>query len=86
MLFNRFALNNATFRCFMYSLHMLKRPSSICYQAVSSIHSYEKTIRVGLTLPKTRRFSFSTSRLSTVVPFKLADIGEGIREVEVKEW
>jgi hypothetical protein len=33
-----------------------------------------------------RSFSLSLSRLSSVVQFKLADIGEGIREVEVKEW
>lgn len=33
-----------------------------------------------------RSFSISSSRFSSVVQFKLADIGEGIREVEVKEW
>ncbi len=33
-----------------------------------------------------RSFSISSIRLSSIVQFKLADIGEGIRDVEVKEW
>src|SRR5689334_15190983 len=90
MLLNRFALNNATFRCVTYSLQLLKRPSSFCYQAVSYIHSFEKAKRNVLILSSnnwiTRSFALTSFRSSTVVPFKLADIGEGIREVEVKEW
>ncbi len=44
MLLNRYAFNNTAFRCVTFSLHMLKRPSSLCYQAVSYIHSFEKSI------------------------------------------
>lgn len=35
---------------------------------------------------KTRLFSQSYVKHGAVVPFKLSDIGEGIREVTVKEW
>ncbi|KAF7997884.1 hypothetical protein HCN44_009282 [Aphidius gifuensis] len=35
---------------------------------------------------RTRLFSLSYVKHGTVVPFKLSDIGEGIREVTVKEW
>jgi len=91
---NRYAFNNAVLRCVTFSLHMLKRPSSSCYQAVSNIHSFKNrtsTVSVSSINNSTlhigyRSFSLSLSRLSSVVPFKLADIGEGIREVEVKEW
>lgn len=93
---NRYAFSNATARCISYSLHMLKRPSPTTYQAVSYLHSFEKrTNSVPFSIiPKiipqsvinSRSFSFSQSQLSSIVPFKLADIGEGIREVEVKEW
>ena len=41
---------------------------------------------ISLPLSSPRWFSNSVPRLSSVVQFKLADIGEGIREVEVKEW
>ena len=91
MLLNRFASNNAMFRCVTYSLHMLKRPSPFSYQAVSYVHSFAKLKR-NLSNSSTtnhciaRSFALSSFRSSTVVPFKLADIGEGIREVEVKEW
>ncbi|CAF0956114.1 unnamed protein product [Adineta ricciae] len=90
----RYAYHNAALRCVTYSLHMLKRPSPLSYQAVSSIHSLEKRTANVPNILKTnsvshfgsRPFSLSISRLSSVVQFKLADIGEGIREVEVKEW
>ncbi|XP_071876363.1 dihydrolipoamide branched chain transacylase E2 [Bombus fervidus] len=35
---------------------------------------------------KCRFFSVSCFRCGTVVPFKLSDIGEGIRDVTIKEW
>ncbi|CAK9799336.1 Lipoamide acyltransferase component of branched-chain alpha-keto acid dehydrogenase complex, mitochondrial [Anthophora quadrimaculata] len=35
---------------------------------------------------KCRFFSISCFRCGTVVPFKLSDIGEGIRDVTIKEW
>ncbi|KAK1136757.1 hypothetical protein K0M31_001294 [Melipona bicolor] len=35
---------------------------------------------------KCRFFSVSCFRCGTVVPFKLSDIGEGIRDVAIKEW
>ncbi|CAG0885817.1 unnamed protein product [Darwinula stevensoni] len=35
---------------------------------------------------KTRGFQCSPIQLATIVPFNLSDIGEGIREVVVKEW
>ncbi|KAI4497104.1 hypothetical protein M0802_007850 [Mischocyttarus mexicanus] len=35
---------------------------------------------------KRRFLSLSTLRSGTIVPFKLSDIGEGIRDVIVKEW
>lgn len=35
---------------------------------------------------KCRFFSVSYFRYGTVVPFKLSDIGEGIRDVTIKEW
>ncbi|CAL7940401.1 unnamed protein product [Xylocopa violacea] len=35
---------------------------------------------------KYRFFSVSCFRYGTVVPFKLSDIGEGIRDVTIKEW
>ncbi|XP_060815173.1 lipoamide acyltransferase component of branched-chain alpha-keto acid dehydrogenase complex, mitochondrial [Bombus pascuorum] len=35
---------------------------------------------------KCRFFSVSCFRYGTVVPFKLSDIGEGIRDVTIKEW
>ncbi|KAF7393291.1 hypothetical protein HZH66_009124 [Vespula vulgaris] len=39
----------------------------------------------GCTL-KRRFLSLSSLRSGTIVPFKLSDIGEGIRDVTVKEW
>ncbi|UJR10812.1 hypothetical protein I4U23_014999 [Adineta vaga] len=94
MMLTRYAYNNAALRCVTFSLHMLKRPSSLSYQAVSYIHSFDKhTAHVPIASRNdsilhfgSRPFSLSISRLSSVVQFKLADIGEGIREVEVKEW
>jgi hypothetical protein len=38
----RCAYNNAAIRCVTFSLHMLKRPSSSSYQAVSLLHSFQK--------------------------------------------
>jgi len=77
---------------------MLKRPSPTFYQAVSYFHSIEKrtdSTSISTTAQKwmpvnsmnnVRSFSLTQSQFSSIVPFKLADIGEGIREVEVKEW
>ncbi|CAF1093368.1 unnamed protein product [Adineta steineri] len=90
----RYASNNAALRCVTYSLHMLKRPPSSSYQAMSYVHSLQKptntipisSINNSILHFDSRPFSLSVSRLSSIVQFKLADIGEGIREVEVKEW
>ncbi|CAF0914280.1 unnamed protein product [Rotaria sordida] len=94
MMLTRSAYNNAALRCATFSLRMLKRPSSSYNQVASFIHiSQKRTTNVPISAINNstlhfgcRSFSLSLSRLSSVVPFKLADIGEGIREVEVKEW
>ncbi|CAF2564481.1 unnamed protein product [Rotaria sp. Silwood2] len=94
MMLSRSAYNNAVLRCATFSLRMLKRPSSSYNQAVPFIYKSQKrtsnfsisSINNSTTHFGHRSFSLSLSRASSLVQFKLADIGEGIREVEVKEW
>ncbi|XP_043673256.1 lipoamide acyltransferase component of branched-chain alpha-keto acid dehydrogenase complex, mitochondrial isoform X2 [Vespula pensylvanica] len=47
--------------------------------------SIVRSSKNGCTL-KRRFLSLSSLRSGTIVPFKLSDIGEGIRDVTVKEW
>lgn len=76
----RYTGGNSLRRSFRISLNLLK---------TRSLTTNSSRYLPSLNLPtKIHRipFSISTKRFSSVVQFKLADIGEGIREVEVKEW
>ncbi|CAF3332934.1 unnamed protein product [Rotaria socialis] len=94
MMLGRYAHNNAALRCVTFSLRMLQRPSSSFSQTAPFIYTFKKQTNIvpiaslnnSISHFGCRSFSLSTSRLSSVVQFKLADIGEGIQEVEVKEW
>jgi len=85
MMLTRFTGGNSLRRSFRLSLDILKS-RSMTRNSSSFVHSFQfpKEIRSNSFL--SRSFSISSQRFSSVVQFKLADIGEGIREVEVKEW
>ncbi|CAF3939968.1 unnamed protein product [Adineta steineri] len=97
---SRSAYRNSAFRyiilSYPYSQNLLNRSSSYhrYFRLVSSnFSSIQQTIPIPLfsntnftMFIPCRLFSISSSRLSSVIQFKLADIGEGIRDVELLEW